>query len=117
MLLVAGRALGLEPAHIGALSTALFVALGISLLFTLGEGALAPHGRVAEYERVIALVEHGPYARAHWLLGIGAGLLLPIALLVIGHEFTSIAAAALALLGLWIEKDILVRAGQALPIS
>jgi len=26
-------------------------------------------------------------------------------------------AAALALIGLWIEKDTFVRAGQALPIS
>ena len=26
-------------------------------------------------------------------------------------------AAALALLGLWVEEDVLVRAGQALPIS
>ena len=46
------------------------------------------------------------------------GVLVPVALLLLGGPGPLAAVAGLAaLVGLWSEEDILVRAGQALPIS
>ena len=44
-----------------------------------------------------------------------AGILLPLALLMT-PELAPL-AGLLVLVGLWAEEDLLVRAGQALPIS
>jgi hypothetical protein len=81
------------------------------------EGRLAPRGREAEYEAALRLVTRGPYARAHWGLGVGVGALVPLALLLVPGAAAASAASALALVGLYVEQDVLVRAGQALPIS
>ena len=53
-------------------------------------------------------------------LALGCGLLLPFLLLLPPLGETSWApavAAALALIGLWLEQDLFVRAGQAPTIS
>jgi Fe-S-cluster-containing dehydrogenase component/formate-dependent nitrite reductase membrane component NrfD len=93
-------------------------ALAAHLLFVVLEGRLAPKKRAAEYALAHELVARGPFARKHWILGVFAGILVPVALTMVpGLEGLAPLAAALALLGLWIEEDVLVRAGQALPIS
>ena len=60
----------------------------------------------------------GPYARRHLWVGLFLGVLVPAVLLVWaqpGPLWTT--AAVLALVGLWSEEDLFVRAGQAVPIS
>ncbi|MFT7465188.1 MAG: hypothetical protein ACI9EF_003553, partial [Pseudohongiellaceae bacterium] len=88
------------------------------LAMTLLEPRLAPVGREAEYHRVARLVSAGPFARKHWGLGVGLGIALPLLLLGVGSGgVIGSLAGLLALAGLWVEEDVLVRAGQALPIS
>jgi len=106
---------GLDP---DIARSALMISLALHLSFTLTEGRFAPAGREHEYERAHHLVTSGPYARAHWILGITIGTLLPLLLLALnGPPALSMMAALFALIGLFVEEDILVRAGQALPIS
>ena len=89
--------------------------MGLVLLL---EGRLAPRGRLEEYRRVHRLVTHGPYAWRHWRLGLGLGVVAPLLILSISSAQPLWAvAAALALVGMYVEQDVLVRAGQALPIS
>ena len=53
-----------------------------------------------------------------WIGVAGCGIALPWALLLVPSSPTaSVAAAALALGGLWLWEDLWVRAGQALPLS
>ena len=95
----------------------LVVGLAGQVVFVLAEARLAPPGREREYRRAARLVSHGPFAALHWSLGIGVGVALPLGLLFFAPPTLMPAAGALALLGLWVEEDIFVRAGQALPIS
>ena len=97
---------------------ALMGGLAAHLLLILLEGRLAPCRREEEYRRAARLVSHGPYARRHWAVGVGAGILLPIPLLMTTPSpCLWPLAGAFALIGLCTEEDILVRAGQALQIS
>ena len=96
----------------------LIAGLAAHLLLVLAERAFAPHGREEEYRRALRLVSHGPFARAHWWIGIGAGTLLPLVLLLTAGSAPAWGVgAALALAGMLCEQDILVRAGQAPTIS
>ena len=94
----------------GVLSLGLFAHLFMMCI----ESRLAPRNREREYERAARLVTHGPYARVHWLVGVGLGTGVPLALIAVGLP---IPAAACALVGLWFAEHLFVRAGQALPIS
>lgn len=97
---------------------ALLAAVAVHLVMTLLESRFAPRDREAEYERAHALIAKGPYAKRHWGLGVLVGCVLPIALLLVpGVPALWSIAGALALVGLWVEEDLLVRAGQLLPIS
>ncbi|MDP7034008.1 MAG: polysulfide reductase NrfD [Planctomycetota bacterium] len=92
--------------------------LGIHLVLTLFEARMAPRGREAEYARVARLVSHGPYARRHWGVGILLGGILPGVVLCLSvTPLIGVVAGLAALVGLASEEDVLVRAGQALPIS
>ena len=101
----------------GPLRWMLGISLGLHLLVTLAEPELAPVGREREYHAVASLVSRGPFARLHWSVGVGAGILLPVVLLLFGGPVAWSLAGALAVIGLGVEEHILVRAGQALPIS
>ena len=70
-----------------------------------------------EYARAVRLISHGPYARHHWFGGVLGGVVLPGILLALPVGALWPVAGVLALVGLFIEEDTLVRAGQALPIS
>jgi Fe-S-cluster-containing dehydrogenase component/formate-dependent nitrite reductase membrane component NrfD len=91
--------------------------LGAHLLFLLLEERLAPRGREKEYRRASRFLSHGKLARTHWSLGVGLGIAVPIVLLLFAPAVLTPVAAALALVGLWIEEDLFVRAGQAQTIS
>ena len=94
--------------------------LAVHAIFTkLKEYAFAPRGREAEFARTVRLISHGPFAKRHLWVGQVLGILVPLLLLALpaSFPFFGIAAAVCALIGLWAEEDILVRAGQAQPIS
>jgi ferredoxin len=107
----------LEPGLVASLPKILAVCLVAHLIATLLEGKASPPKREAEYARVIRLLSHGPYARRHWGAGVALGVLVPLLAIFVGGAILLPGAAALALIGLWVEEDLLVRAGQALPIS
>ena len=91
--------------------------LVLHLAFTLTEGRMAPRRREEEYALAHGLLSRGPYARRHWAIGVGLGAVIPAALLCTGVPVAWSLAGAAALVGLAVEEDLLVRAGQALPIS
>ncbi len=111
--------LDLGAAAQGTLAVWLLAFLATHLLFTWLKGrAYHPRGREAEFKRALALLSSGPYAKRHLWLGLFLGVLVPAALLVWGEPgFLWNTAAVLALVGLWSEEDVFVRAGQAVPIS
>jgi Fe-S-cluster-containing dehydrogenase component/formate-dependent nitrite reductase membrane component NrfD len=118
MLIILTPLVGLGLEGVDRLRRILLVALLLHQGLTLVEGRLAPPGRQEEYERTARLVTRGPFARRHWIVGVGLGMALPIVMLLlfVPPMFWSI-ASVLALLGLYTEEEILVQAGQALPIS
>jgi Fe-S-cluster-containing dehydrogenase component/formate-dependent nitrite reductase membrane component NrfD len=59
----------------------------------------------------------GPMGRRYWVGGLGLGHLLPFALLLIGGAATSVAAALLALAGLYVIEALWVEAPQRIPLS
>ena len=100
------------------LTYALQASLVAHLILMLTEDKMAPKGREKEYHRVTSLITKGPFARRHKLYGIGIGVVLPLVLLTFGASMPVVVIASLcALVGLYTEEDILVRAGQALQIS
>lgn len=80
------------------------------------EAQWAPARREQEYHRAHALLVRGPYARRHWVVSVALGVVAPLVLLAVGSAVLMAPAAALALLGVWNHEDLMVRAGQALPI-
>jgi len=78
---------------------------------------LAPRGREKEYARTVALIKRGPYSKEHAFVGLLLGIILPMTLLVFANPLGCQLAGVGVLIGLWSEKSLLVRAGQALPIS
>jgi Fe-S-cluster-containing dehydrogenase component/formate-dependent nitrite reductase membrane component NrfD len=116
--LVGGPALGLSGVAAPMLRLALLVSVVLHAVFVLTEEHLAPRNRETEYARASMLVTRGPFALRHWALGVGAGVVAPALVLSISGSYVAGASAGLlALAGLWIEEDTLVRAGQSLPIS
>jgi len=98
----------------------LLVSLIVSLAMNIGEISL-PH--VSEDVKIAtqALI-HGHLSRRFWGLVIGTGLIAPIILasLVITSSLPiafAIAAAILALAGLWWFEELWVKAGQCAPLS
>ena len=121
-LVVVAPLLGADAAGLESLATTLLVAVAVHAVLTFLEGHMSPPGRGPEYHRAARLVTHGPFAALHWGMGVAVGMALPAALLMAhdllgGGEWTHVVAGLAALVGLWFEKDIFVRAGQALPIS
>lgn len=116
-LLVLDAIVGLGTEAASLLGSMLTASLAGHLLFTLFESRLAPVGREEEYTRASRLLTHGPYARRHWTIGVGLGIVLPMLLLFVPSLDVWPLAGLLALVGLAVEEDLLVRAGQALPIS
>ncbi len=118
VLLLLAPLASMDGASLSLLGNVLFGALSGHLFFILVEGRLSPAGREAEFHRVARLVSHGPFAQVHWAYGVGAGIVLPMVLLfVLNSALAWALAGLLALVGLYVEEDITVRAGQALPIS
>jgi formate-dependent nitrite reductase membrane component NrfD len=64
----------------------------------------------------------GDHAGPFWVVGVGIGMVVPLALAVIGllgadAAALTVAAGVAALGGLYSYEDAFVRAGQAVPLS
>lgn len=117
LLLVVGLALGWHGGALDLLRLLLAVGLAVGAALSLAEGALAPRGRAEEYRRAARLVSHGPWRFRRWAGGIALGAAAPLVLLALPHAGAWGAAAFLALVGVWIEQDVWIDAGQAPAIS
>lgn len=105
-----------------AMLTSLRVGLGIGLVlhgvFVLTEGRMGPRGRAKEYARVIHYLEKGPLARRRMTWTLAVGIATPLfGLIITTQPVTWMIISVMVLAGLFNEEDLLVRAGQALPIS
>jgi formate-dependent nitrite reductase membrane component NrfD len=98
----------------------LLIALIISLAMIMGEIAL-PH--VSEDVRIATQVLiKGKLSARFWGLVVCVGMVVPITLAIVAYWSTgstvfSIAAAILALAGLWWFEDLWIKAGQSAPLS
>jgi formate-dependent nitrite reductase membrane component NrfD len=86
----------------------------------MGEIAL-PH--VSEDVRIATqLLIRGRLSARFWGLAVGVGMVAPIIFAAMAYSFAvtrafSIAAAVLALAGLWWFEELWVKAGQSVPLS
>jgi hypothetical protein len=118
MLMLASALLDLDAASVRVLRWTMAAGLAVHAVLIAVEGRLAPATRAPEYHRAARLVTRGPFAARRWALGVAVGIVLPLALLAVpGDGGTWEFAAILAMLGIYIEEDTFVRAGQAPRIS
>ncbi|MEM7246172.1 MAG: 4Fe-4S dicluster domain-containing protein [Acidobacteriota bacterium] len=94
----------------------LAVSLLAHLIFMRLEGRLAPARREDEHAAVHALLRSAPWKGRHLWGSTVVGVIAPAVLLLLPTPAWGL-AAVLVLIGLFIEEDLLVRVGQALPIS
>jgi hypothetical protein len=92
--------------------------LAVHAAFIFTEHLLPPRGREMEFKKTVRLITRGPFAARHYMTGMGVGILMPaLILFIFGPSEIWAASGILALVGLWVEEDTMVVAGQALPIS
>jgi formate-dependent nitrite reductase membrane component NrfD len=99
------------------LGNLLVVALLAGLAMVLGE-LLMNHGSEA-VARPAHLLVRGALWKQFWLVVVGLGALAPIALTLwpTSSIYPNLAAALLALFGLWMYENLWIKAGQAVPLS
>src|SRR6266566_3880649 len=115
-LLLAARATGSPEWVVRELALTLWVLLAVEGMVLLAE--LFSLHATQDSARSAKVLTHGRLRLPFWIGVAGCGIALPWALLLIPSSPTaSVAAAALALGGLWLWEDLWVRAGQALPLS
>jgi formate-dependent nitrite reductase membrane component NrfD len=116
--LLAQPVFDLPPAAVEVVRWGMVAALLLHVAFVLTEGKMAPQRRHAEYHQTVRLITRGPFAARHYGLGMAMGVLVPLGLLIAaGPGLAWMLAGLTALVGLYVEEDIVVRAGQALSIS
>jgi Fe-S-cluster-containing dehydrogenase component/formate-dependent nitrite reductase membrane component NrfD len=113
VLILGGSMLGVG--NPGALAATLALALGLKGLALLAE-LFGGHAG-ADAAQAARLLTRGALARWFWWGVIGAGMLVPILLLLIAGPALAPLAATLALAGLWVYEDLWLRAGQVIPLS
>ena len=90
-----------------------------SLIFSLAVLAFeltTPHA-TADAHRAAHTITRGLFAPLFWSGVVGAGLILPLVLLVSGSLFLIALAALLSLAGLFLNEHIWIRAPQLIPLS
>jgi Fe-S-cluster-containing dehydrogenase component/formate-dependent nitrite reductase membrane component NrfD len=99
------------------LGNLLVVALFAGLAMTLGELFMSHSSE--DVARCGNLLLRGALWKQFWLLVIGAGVLVPVALTLwpTSSIYPNLAASLLALLGLWMYENLWIKAGQAVPLS
>jgi Fe-S-cluster-containing dehydrogenase component/formate-dependent nitrite reductase membrane component NrfD len=111
-LLIAGAAVGVDPAAGGGLAMILAAALVINALLLLAE--LGGHHASLDAGQAARLITHGHYARRFWGGVMILGTVAPLVGLWMGAPLP---AALCALAGAWIWEDTWVQAGQSIPLS
>jgi Fe-S-cluster-containing dehydrogenase component/formate-dependent nitrite reductase membrane component NrfD len=114
-LLLAGALYGITPEALRVLAWTFGVSLLVNLLLTLGgEFAIAHASQVAAI--AARLITHGRYARWYWT-SIAGGLILPLALVLLGGASVALLAVAglLSLAGLFAYEWAFVMAPQEVP--
>ena len=114
-LLLAARAVGSASFIVGGLGLVLWASLLVSAL-VLGAELFGAHG-TEDARRAARLLTRGPLRVPLWAGVAGAGIALPLVLLLSAVPFGSELAAGLALAGLWLWEELWIRAGQMLPLS
>ena len=116
-LTLIGSVLGVSLPLYSWLGHLLVISLCLSLAMIFGE-LFMKHG-AEDAVRAGDMLVRGPLKKAFWLLVVGVGTILPIVLVLapISSLIPNIAAALLALFGLWMYEHLWVRAGQAVPLS
>jgi len=116
-LTLIGSVLGVTLPLFSWLGHLLVISLCLSLAMTFGE-LFMKHG-AEDAVRAGELLLRGRLKKSFWLLVVGLGTIVPIVLVLwpISSLIPNIAAALLALFGLWMYEHLWVRAGQALPLS
>ena len=115
-LLLAARALGSAQIVVGGFGIVLWGALLVSALVLFAE--LFTSHATQDAARAARLLTRGRLRRPLWAGVIGAGIVLPLVLLMSASvPFASELAAALALGGLWLWEELWIRAGQMIPLS
>jgi Fe-S-cluster-containing dehydrogenase component/formate-dependent nitrite reductase membrane component NrfD len=101
-------------ALLGWLLGGALVVIGVLLYAELG-GA---HANL-DVSRAARLLTRGHYRARFWIGAVGAGIVLPLALLALAPAdgVAVMLAALLVLAGLWIYEDIWIKAGQSIPLS
>jgi formate-dependent nitrite reductase membrane component NrfD len=99
------------------LGNLLVVALCAGLAMMLGELFMSHSNE--EVTRSANLLLRGALWKPFWLVVVGLGAVAPIALTLwpTSSIYPNIAAALLALLGLWIYENLWIKAGQSVPLS
>ena len=114
-LLVTGALYGVTPEALRVLQWTFGVSLLVNLLLTMGGEFGVPHAsQVAA--AAARMITHGRYARWYWT-SIAAGLILPLALVLLGGASVPALALAglLSLAGLFAYEWAFVMAPQQLP--
>jgi Fe-S-cluster-containing dehydrogenase component/formate-dependent nitrite reductase membrane component NrfD len=115
-LLLAALAVSSDPRVAEGLRMALWFSVAVNGVVLFAETFTAHAAQDAA--RAARLITRGPYRVRFWWGVVLGGTALPLGLLVVSPQpWAAVAAAVLALGGLWLWEDIWVRAGQALPLS
>ncbi len=122
--LVAGTATLLLIAQVVGSRSEVIESLGLALWFALGASAIVLAAELFSFHstqdgaRAARLLTHGRLRTALWAGVVLGGIALPwVLLLNPALPAASVAAAILALGGLWLWEDLWVRAGQSVPLS
>ncbi len=121
-LLIAHRLLELPEETAGPVRTILLGALAIHAWLIVFERTLAPKGREREFKQAMKVAHHGADGIRRWVVSIGLctvgalGCLAVPGTAEVAGTFWAM-GGALALLGLVVEEEHLIRAGQATPLS
>jgi formate-dependent nitrite reductase membrane component NrfD len=115
-LLLVARVVGSPTETTRGLGLALWLALGASAVVLAAE--LFSFHPTQDAARAARALTHGRFRAALWAGVVLTGTVLPwVLLLDPGLPATSVAAALLALGGLWLWEDLWMRAGQSVPLS
>lgn len=116
-LILLGSSLGISVPAFFWLLNVLVIALCIELAMIWGELFLSHGGD--EIKRATRLLTGGALRKQFWMVAIGAGIIAPIALILLagGSLWFYRLACVLVLFGLWMYESLWIKAGQAVPLS
>jgi formate-dependent nitrite reductase membrane component NrfD len=109
---------GVTPASQAILLWAFGLSMAAHVLILLYDNVLAP-SPTRHHELALETIRRGPYSRLFWGVAVGAGGILPLALVAANLTATAVllTASVLALAGSAAWEYIWVEAGQSVPLS